>query len=158
NLIKNDANTRTFYDTLIKPTFNTGASNAATTVNVFQIDSVNTALTGLTVNLLRANFGGVNKFNVDSTGAASLAASLSIAGGTPLATTNQTGTGNLVMSTSPTLVTPSIGAATATSINGLTITSSTGTLTIANGKTATINNTLTFAGTDASSLTLTKSL
>src|SRR5262249_1794922 len=41
NLIKNDANTRTFYDTLIKPTFNTGASNAATTVNVFQIDSVN---------------------------------------------------------------------------------------------------------------------
>jgi len=39
-----------------------------------------------------------------------------------------------------------------TSINGLTVTGSTGTLTIANGKTATISNTLTFAGTDASSV------
>ena len=39
-----------------------------------------------------------------------------------------------------------------TSINGLAITASTGTLTIANAKTATINNTLTFTGTDSSSV------
>jgi len=38
-------------------------------------------------------------------------------------------------------------------INGLTITSSTGTLTIANGKTAIINNSLTLAGTDATTIT-----
>ena len=38
------------------------------------------------------------------------------------------------------------------SINGLTVTASTGTITIANSKTATINNTLTFTGTDSSSV------
>lgn len=37
-------------------------------------------------------------------------------------------------------------------VNGLTITSSTGTLTVANGKTLTSSNTLTFAGTDGSTL------
>lgn len=62
------------------------------------------------------------------------------------------GSGNIARTTSPTFTTPSLGAATATSINGLTITSSTGTLTIANGKTATLSNTLTFTGTDASSV------
>tara|TARA_R110000868_G_scaffold177691_7_gene416705 strand:- start:2117 stop:4105 length:1989 start_codon:yes stop_codon:yes gene_type:complete len=51
-----------------------------------------------------------------------------------------------------TFTTPVLGAATATSINGLRITTSTGTLTIANGKTATVSNTLTFTGTDASSV------
>ena len=63
-----------------------------------------------------------------------------------------TGTGANVLATSPTLTTPVLGAATATSINGLTITSSTGTLTVANGKTLTASNTLTFTGTDASSV------
>jgi len=63
-----------------------------------------------------------------------------------------TGTGSVVLSSSPTLVTPVLGAATATSINGLTISSSTGTLTIANGKTLTASNTLTFTGTDTSSV------
>ena len=37
--------------------------------------------------------------------------------------TNETGSGSLVFATSPTLVTPALGAATATSINGATITS-----------------------------------
>jgi hypothetical protein len=63
-----------------------------------------------------------------------------------------TGTGSGVRATSPTLTTPNIGAATATSINGLGITASTGTLTIANGKTLTFSNTLTFTGTDSSSV------
>ena len=56
-----------------------------------------------------------------------------------------TGSGSVVLATSPTLVTPVLGAATATSINGLTITSSTGTLTITNGKTVSVSNTMTFA-------------
>lgn len=42
---------------------------------------------------------------------------------------------------------------TAPAFNGLTITASTGTLTVANGKTATINNTLTLAGTDSTTMT-----
>lgn len=57
--------------------------------------------------------------------------------------------------TNPT-TTPAItiiaGAITPTSVNGLTITNSTGTLTIANGVTLTANNTLTFTGTNGSSV------
>lgn len=63
-----------------------------------------------------------------------------------------TGTGAVVLATSPTLVTPALGVATATSINGLTLTTSTGVLTITNAKTASFSNTLTFAGTDGSTL------
>lgn len=62
------------------------------------------------------------------------------------------GSGGFVRVTSATLVTPTLGAATATSINGLTITSSTGTLTVTNGKTLSVSNTLTFTGTDSSSV------
>jgi len=65
---------------------------------------------------------------------------------------DETGSGALVFATSPSLVTPSLGAATAASINGLTISASTGGLTIANGKTLTASNTLTFSGTDGSSV------
>lgn len=65
---------------------------------------------------------------------------------------DETGSGALVFATTPTLVTPVLGVATATSINGLTITSSTGTLTITNGKTLSASNTLTFTGTDGSSV------
>jgi len=71
---------------------------------------------------------------------------------------------NLVYSTSPTLttptltspilVTPTLGVATATSINKLTLTApaTSATLTIANGKTLTASNTVTFAGTDGSTV------
>lgn len=67
---------------------------------------------------------------------------------------DETGSGALVFATSPTLVTPTLGVATATSINKVSITApATGsTLTIANGKTLTVSNTLTFTGTDASSV------
>ena len=54
---------------------------------------------------------------------------------------------------SPTLVTPALGVTTATSINGLSITSTTGALTLANAKTFTVNNSLTLAGTDSTTMT-----
>ncbi len=69
---------------------------------------------------------------------------------------SQTGTGSkFVMDTSPTLVTPTLGVATATSINKLAITApATGsTLAVADGKTLTANNTLTLAGTDGTTQT-----
>jgi hypothetical protein len=68
--------------------------------------------------------------------------------------TAPTGSGALVLATSPTLVTPTLGVASATSINKVTLTApATGsTLTIADGKTLTASNTLTFTGTDASSV------
>lgn len=67
---------------------------------------------------------------------------------------DETGSGSLVFSTSPSLTTPNIGAATATSVNKVTITAPTtsATLTIADGKTLTASNTLTFTGTDGSSV------
>ena len=56
--------------------------------------------------------------------------------------------------TNPTLTTPTLGIASATSINKVAITApaTSATLTIADGKTLTASNTLTFTGTDASSV------
>jgi hypothetical protein len=60
----------------------------------------------------------------------------------------------LVLATTPTLITPVLGVATATSINKVAITApaTSATLTLADGKTLTCSNTLTFTGTDASSV------
>lgn len=57
--------------------------------------------------------------------------------------------------TSPTLTTPVLGVATATSINKMAITApaTSSTLAVADGKTATINNSLTLAGTDSTTMT-----
>ena len=68
---------------------------------------------------------------------------------------DETGTGSAVFATSPSLTTPSLGVASATSVNKVAITApATGsTLTIADGKTLTASNTLAFAGTDGSTIT-----
>ena len=68
--------------------------------------------------------------------------------------TTSTGSGSVVLSNSPSLTTPTLGVATATSVNKVAITApaTSATLTIANGKTLTANNTLTFTGTDDSSV------
>jgi hypothetical protein len=68
--------------------------------------------------------------------------------------TASTGTGSVVFATSPSLTTPTLGVASATSINKVAFTTpATGsTLTIADGKTLTASNTLTFTGTDSSSV------
>ncbi len=68
---------------------------------------------------------------------------------------NVTGSGGLVQKTSPTLTTPVLGVATATSINKVTFTAPavSATLTLADGKTLTASNTLTLVGTDGTTLT-----
>lgn len=70
------------------------------------------------------------------------------------ALTNETGSGSAVFATSPTLTTPDIGVASASSVNKVAITApaTSATLTIADGKTLTASNTLTFTGTDTSSV------
>jgi hypothetical protein len=70
--------------------------------------------------------------------------------------TGATGTGNLVFGTSPSLTTPTLGVASATSINKMAITApaTSSTLAVADGKTFTINNTITLAGTDSTTITL----
>lgn len=70
-----------------------------------------------------------------------------------LAATANTGTGAVVRATSPTLVTPVLGVATITSLNGLNITTTTGTLSITSGKTLAVANSLNLAGTDATTMT-----
>ena len=77
-------------------------------------------------------------------------------GATALEAITTTGTGSAVRATSPTLVTPVLGAATATTINKVALTApSTGsTLTIADGKTLTASNTLTLTATDGSTLAI----
>lgn len=55
--------------------------------------------------------------------------------------------------TNKTFTAPALGAATATSINGIAITTGTGTLTITGAKTVTFNSTSTFTGTDAQTYT-----
>ena len=63
---------------------------------------------------------------------------------------DETGAGLAVFNDTPTLITPVLGVATATSINKVAITApaTSATLTIANGKTLTASNSLTFTGTD----------
>lgn len=63
------------------------------------------------------------------------------------------GTGAMVLATSPTLTTPVLGVATATSLNGNTFTTGTYTLTGVAGKTLTFSNSLTLAGTDGTTMT-----
>lgn len=76
------------------------------------------------------------------------------------AVSDETGTGALVFSDAPTLnspslVTPGIGVATATSVNKVAITApATGaTLTILDGKTFTVSHSITLAGTDGTTMT-----
>ena len=66
-----------------------------------------------------------------------------------------TGTGDSVMATGPTLVTPTLGVATATSINkvALTAPATSATITMTDGKTLACTNTLTLSGTDSTVMT-----
>ena len=68
---------------------------------------------------------------------------------------NVTGSGGIALATSPTFTTPTLGAASATSVNkvALTAPATSATLTIADGKTLTANHSLTLAGTDGTTMT-----
>ncbi len=68
SLTKNDALTKTYPGLRILPTINTGLSNTTTTLNVLGIDTVNTATTGVTTNLIKASYGGVEQFLLASNG------------------------------------------------------------------------------------------
>jgi hypothetical protein len=136
----------------------TGTSGAATfaagTLNIPQYSgAVYTAGTGLT--LTTGAFSVNTSQNIATLSNLTANGIVSTSGGTgALSVIATTGSGSVVLATSPTLVTPTLGAASATTINGLTLTASTGTLTIANAKTFTISNTLTLAGTDGSTLNI----
>ena len=118
-----------------------GSGSIATTVG---------SIGGKTVSLAGAlSTSGAYSIALTATGNTSLTLPTS---GTLTALGNTvTGTGNIVLASSPTLTTPTLGVATATSVNGLTITSGTGTLTIPSGATLALSGafstTLTVTGT-----------
>lgn len=59
---------------------------------------------------------------------------------------------SITAATTTPAITFTLGAITPTSVNGLTVTTTTGTLTVTNAKTLSVSNTLTFTGTDSSSI------
>lgn len=119
-------------------------------LNASNVLEFNSSIIGLLAAALTASralvsdgSGNISASSVTSTQLAYLASATG--------TTGTTST-NLVFSTSPTLVTPALGVASATSINKVALTApATGsTLTIADGKTLTASNTLTMTATDGS--------
>ena len=145
-----------------------GGSNAAnaaaitgTAGQVLRVDAGGTALAFGALSLsTAASITGTLGVANGGTGITSFGTGVAAWLGTPSSTnlaaaiTDETGSGSLVFATSPTLVTPTLGVASATSINKVSITAplSGSTLTIADGKTLTASNTLTFTGTDLSSV------
>jgi len=118
----------------------------------------NTTGTGIAVPAGKATLVYNNGTNVVD--AATYFSSLTLGSALPVASggtgvTSSTGSTNVVLSNSPTLVTPILGVATATSVNkvALTAPATSATLTIADGKTLTASNSLTLAGTDATTMT-----
>ncbi len=67
-LTKDDPNSRTFQGLTVKPTLNPGGSNANTTLNVVEIDTINSNTTGVTTNLLKISYGGSQRLLLDSSG------------------------------------------------------------------------------------------
>jgi hypothetical protein len=118
----------------------------------------NTTGTGIAVPAGKSMF--VFNNGTDVVDAVTHATSLTLGSALPVASggtgvTSSTGTVAVVLSNTPTLVTPVLGVASATSINKVALTApATGsTLTIADGKTLTASNSLTLAGTDSTTMT-----
>jgi len=112
------------------------------------------AALGGQVNLVGPNTASTFSLNVPA-----VAGNLVTTGDTGTVTTTMlaatTGSGSVVLATSPTLVTPVLGVASATTVNKVTLTApATGsTLTVADGKTLTASNSITLAGTDSTTMT-----
>jgi hypothetical protein len=129
---------------LASPTFTGTVTLPTGTVAVTQTAADNSTKLATTAYADNAASAAVTGKQNTLTNSAGLAGALS----------DETGTGLAVFATSPVLTTPTIGVATATSVNKVAITApaTSATLTIANGKTLTASNSLTFTGTDGSTL------
>lgn len=144
--------------TFVTPTLGVAS---ATSVNKVAITAPATSATLTLADGSTLATSGANSLTFTTTGATNL--TLPTAFGTGVTTAlgqNVTGSGGIVLATSPTLVTPTLGVAAATSINKVAITApATGsTLTIADGKTLTASNSITLAGTDSKTLTVSNSI
>jgi hypothetical protein len=129
-----------------------GVSSAIQTQITAKSPAANPTFTGLVT--VPAYAAGTAGLVINTTAVESTAAQLNYL----KSATGTTGTASqkVVFDTSPTLVTPTLGVATATSINKMQITApaTASTLAVADGKTATISNTLTLQATDGSTLAI----
>lgn len=130
----------------------TGASTPLAGTEVLPI-----VQSGTTVKVSVANLTAGRAMSASSVNISGLTASTALAldASKEVVSVTNTGTGDNVLATSPTLVTPILGVASATSLNkvALTAPATNATLTIAEGKTLTVSNSLTIAGTDATTMT-----
>jgi hypothetical protein len=125
------------------------------TTDIFTNKTYDTAGTG---NSFKINGTAITA--VTGTGSAVLAAAPTITGNVTLqgvTSTGATGTGAIVFGTSPSLTTPSLGVASATSVNKLTITTpaTSATLTIADGTTLSTAGSVSHAGAYSQTFTAT---
>lgn len=134
--------------------WNTAYTNRITALTVTGSSGAST-LSSNTLNIPTYTLAGLGGTTLSAVNAQNLSAfaattSAQLAG----VISDETGSGALVFGTSPTLATPTLGVATATSINKVTLTApaTSATLAIADGKTFTSSNTLTLTGTDGSSV------
>ena len=122
-------------------------SNATAAGTGFNFEAYYSAVTGTD----GSHSGGTLEWSVNGQGDASgrtftATTNIVINGGTALTTTNQTGTGNLVLATNatlanPTMTTPTLGAATATSLLATGIIDGTAPITVTSGTTANLGTT-----------------
>lgn len=132
----------------------TAGSITADSVATLTNKTINGNSNTLTV-LAATQLSGITPVANGGTGLATLTSgSVLVGNGTSAVTlVATTGSSSFVRANSPTLVTPVLGAATATSINGLTVDTTTGTFDLTNGKTLAVTNTLTLSGTDGTIMT-----
>lgn len=152
-LVCNGTFSATAFGAINKVTITAPATSATLTIADGKTLTVNNTLTLAGTNSTTMTFPGTSATIARTDAANSFTGHQTIEGVT---STGATGTGKFVFDGSPTLVTPVLGAATATSINGLTITSGTGTLTIPNSASLIMSgaNALTFSMSGTATITV----
>mgnify|MGYP000738821179 CR=1 FL=1 len=128
-------------------------STGALSVSVDELVILGAGQQGTSGQVLTTNGAGVLSWTTVSGGGGTTTNSLTI--GTGLSGTSFNGSAPVTIAIDSTVATlTGSQALTNKTYNGLTITSSTGTLTVVNGKTVVLNNSITFSGTDSTTITM----
>jgi hypothetical protein len=136
-------------------------SGTVTSVSVVTANGVSGSVaTSTTTPAITLTLGAITPTTVRGLTITTTTGTLTLANGSTLATSGansitltSSGATNVTLPTTGTLATlAGSEALTGKTVNGLTITSSTGTLTITNAKVLSVSNTLTFTGTDSSTV------
>ena len=128
-------------------------STGALSVSVDELVILGAGQQGTAGQVLTTNGAGVLSWTTVSGGGGTTTNALTI--GTGLSGTSFNGSAPVTIAIDSTVATlTGSQALTNKTYNGLTVTSSTGTLTVANGKTVVLNNSITFSGTDSTTITM----